>query len=78
MSRADLPPCTAFNVELGSAALCLELDCNTVFDGSMGAPCPRCGSVMSHPLAAWLDRGVRASAQPGSARPVRALDVSPA
>jgi len=44
----------------------------------MGAPCPRCGSVMSHPLAAWLDRGVRASVQPGSARPVRALDVSPA
>ena len=68
----------AFNVELGSAALCLELDCNTVFDGSMGAPCPRCGSVMSHPLAAWLDRGVRASARPVSASPVRALTVSPA
>jgi len=57
---------------LVSAALCVELDCNTVFDGSMGAPCPRCGSVMSHPLAAWLDRD-RPSAQPGSSRPVRAL-----
>ena len=62
----------AFTVDLRAAALCLELDCNAVFDGSMGAPCPRCGSVMSHPLAAWLDRA-RPSAQAGASRPVRAL-----
>jgi hypothetical protein len=41
-----------------------------------GAPCPRCGSVESYPLAAWLDRGARAGARAGSARPVRALVVS--
>jgi hypothetical protein len=69
-------PRQTFNVELGAAALCLELDCNTVFDGSMGAPCPRCGSVTSHPLAAWVDRGSRAGARPGSPRPVQALAVS--
>lgn len=63
---------------LVSAALCLELDCNTVFDGSVGAPCPRCGSVESYPLAAWLDRGAHAGARAGSTRPVRALVVSPA
>ena len=63
---------------LMSAALCLELDCNSVFDGSAGAPCPRCGSVMSHPLAAWLNRGAHAGARPGLGRPVRALVVSPA
>ncbi|PYN38209.1 MAG: hypothetical protein DME01_01440 [Candidatus Rokuibacteriota bacterium] len=74
--RADVPQRPAFG--LASAALCLELDCNTVFDGSAGAPCPRCGSVMSHPLAAWLDRGVRASVQTGSARSVRVLVASPA
>src|SRR5262249_14332791 len=69
---------SAAGVRLSSAALCLELDCNTVFDGSMGAPCPRCGSVMSYPLSAWLDRGARAGARPGSTRPVRALVVTSA
>jgi hypothetical protein len=61
-----------------SAALSLELDCNAVFDGSAGAPCPRRGSVESYPLAAWLHRGAHAGARAGSARPVRALVVSPA
>ena len=78
MKRADMGQRPAFNVELGSAALCLELDCNTVFDGSMGAPCPRCGSVMSHPLAAWLDRGAHAGARPGWTRPARAMVVTSA
>lgn len=63
---------------LVSAALCVELDCNTVFDASAGAPCPRCGNAVSYPLAAWLDRGAHAGARAGSARPVRALVVSPA
>src|SRR5207244_3414676 len=39
---------------LVSAALCVELDCNTVFDASRGAMCPRCGNAVSYPLAAWL------------------------
>ena len=55
---------SATGVRLISAALCLELDCSTVFDGSAAAPCPRCGSVMSYPLAAWLDRGAHATARP--------------
>jgi hypothetical protein len=65
-------------VKLVSAALCLELDCNTVFDGSAGASCPRCGSVESYPLAAWLDRGARAGARARRSDPARALVVSPA
>ncbi|HEY7539047.1 MAG TPA: hypothetical protein VIF11_02855 [Methylomirabilota bacterium] len=63
---------------LVSAVLCLELDCNAVFDGSADAPCPRCGSVMSYPLAAWLDRGARTRVRRGSTHPDRALVVSPA
>ena len=63
---------------LVSAALCVELDCNTVFDASAAAPCPRCRNAVSYPLAAWLDRGAHAGARAGSARPVRALVVSPA
>ena len=63
---------------LTSASLCLELDCNTVFDGSAGAPCPRCGSLEAYPLSAWLDRGARASARPSSEGPARTLVVTPA
>jgi hypothetical protein len=63
---------------LVSAALCVELDCNTVFDASADAPCPRCGNAVSYPLAAWLDRGAHAGARAGSIRPVRALAVSAA
>jgi len=76
VSRAAAQSMTG--VRLSSAALCLELDCNTVFDGSMGAPCPRCGSLMSYPLAAWLDRRGHAGARPGPTRPTRALVVTPA
>ena len=63
---------------LVSAALCVELDCNTVFDASAGAPCPRCGNAVSYPRAAWLDRGAHAGARTGSTRPVQALAVSAA
>jgi hypothetical protein len=63
---------------LVSAALCAELDCNTVFDASAGAPCPRCGNAVSYPLAVWLDRGAHAGARAGSTRLVRALAVSAA
>jgi len=64
--------------KLVSAVLCLELDCNAVYDGSAGEPCPLCGSVVSYPLAAWLNRRVRAGARLGSAGSVRALVASPA
>jgi hypothetical protein len=36
------------------------------------------GSVMAYPLSAWLGRGARASARPGSAGPIRTLVVTPA
>lgn len=54
-----------FRIELRSAKLCMELDCNTVFDARMYRQCPTCASVESYPLEAWLNR-VR------SRRPVRA------
>lgn len=46
----------ALGIELSAAVLCLELDCNTVFDRSAREQCPRCGGTESYPLAAWLDR----------------------
>ena len=64
--------------KLVSAVLCLELDCNAVYDGSAGEPCPLCGSVVSYPLAAWLNRRARAGARPGTSGQLRALVTSPA
>ena len=40
---------------LGSAALCLDLDCNTVFDSSAAKSCPRCGGGF-YLLSRWLNR----------------------
>ena len=54
-------------IELASATLCLELDCNTVFDRSAAESCPTCGSTASYPLAAWLNRG-RDAAEPAFIR----------
>ncbi|PWU22332.1 MAG: hypothetical protein C5B48_10245 [Candidatus Rokuibacteriota bacterium] len=48
-----------FGVELRSAALCIELDCSTIFDGTAHRHCPRCGSAICYPLATWLDRAGR-------------------
>jgi hypothetical protein len=45
-----------FRIELRSAKLCMELDCNTIFDARMYRHCPTCGSVESYPLEAWLNR----------------------
>jgi hypothetical protein len=45
-----------FRIELRSAKLCMELDCNTIFDAGMYRHCPTCGSVESYPLEAWLNR----------------------
>jgi hypothetical protein len=45
-----------FRVLLASASLCLELDCNTVFDSSVATRCPGCGGGGSYRLADWLNR----------------------
>ena len=51
--RSDRPS----GMLLARASLCLELDCNTVFDSSASSLCPGCGSGGSYPLADWLNRG---------------------
>jgi hypothetical protein len=45
-----------FRMDLRSATLCVELDCNTIFDAGMYRHCPTCGSVESYPLETWLNR----------------------
>jgi len=46
----------AFRMDLRSAKLCMELDCNTVFDASMYRHCPACSSAEFYPLESWLNR----------------------
>ncbi len=43
-------------VDLRSAVLCIELTCNTVFNGTAYRRCPSCGSAEYYPLVCWLDR----------------------
>jgi hypothetical protein len=50
--KADGHP---FRADLRSTRLCMELDCNTVFDARYQA-CPTCGSVEFYPLETWLNR----------------------
>jgi hypothetical protein len=50
-SQRDLP-----RIELRFAKLCMELDCNTVFDSARFRHCPTCGSVEFYPLESWLNR----------------------
>lgn len=45
-----------FRMDLRCAKLCIELDCNTVFDASMYRHCPTCSSVEFYPLESWLNR----------------------
>ena len=45
-----------FRMDLRYAKLCMELDCNTVFDASMYRHCPACSSVEFYPLESWLNR----------------------
>jgi hypothetical protein len=49
--QRDLP-----RIDLRFAKLCMELDCNTVFDSAMFLHCPTCGSVEFYPLESWLNR----------------------
>jgi hypothetical protein len=46
-----------FRIELRSAGLCMELDCNTIFDTAQYPNCPACGSIEFYPLETWLNRG---------------------
>jgi hypothetical protein len=43
-------------IDLRFAKLCMELDCNTVFDAALYRHCPTCGSVEFYPLESWLNR----------------------
>jgi predicted nucleic acid-binding Zn-ribbon protein len=49
--QRDLP-----RIDLRYAKLCMELDCNTVFDSELFRHCPTCGSVEFYPLESWLNR----------------------
>lgn len=49
--QRDLP-----RIDLRFAKLCMELDCNTVFDSAVFRYCPTCGSVEFYPLESWLNR----------------------
>ncbi len=46
----------AFRTTLRVARLCLELDCNTIFDSARHRECPTCGSAEAYPLETWLNR----------------------
>jgi hypothetical protein len=43
-------------IDLRAAKLCMELDCNTIFDTALYRHCPTCGSVEFYPLESWLNR----------------------
>jgi hypothetical protein len=49
--QRDLP-----RIDLRFAKLCIELDCNTVFDSALFRQCPTCASVEHYPLESWLNR----------------------
>ena len=50
------PEKDTFRIELRNAKLCMELDCNTVFDSARNRECPTCGSAEAYPLETWLNR----------------------
>lgn len=64
-------------MDLRAAKLCMELDCNTIFDTALYRHCPTCGSVESYPLESWLNRErvptASAAARASVAFPPRAL-----
>jgi hypothetical protein len=57
-------------LDLSSAALCLELDCNAVFADTGSGECPNCSSRASRRLAVWLDRGPRVAIGLARSQPV--------
>jgi len=71
--QRDLP-----RIDLRFAKLCMELDCNTVFDSAMFRHCPTCGSVEFYPLESWLnrERSEKAPAALGNLSTDRAVRVT--
>jgi hypothetical protein len=59
------PELDTFRIDLRSAKLCMELDCNTIFDSVRHRHCPTCGSVESYPLESWLNRDRSARGRSG-------------
>ena len=55
-----------FRIDLRAAKLCMELDCNTVFDAGLYRQCPTCGSVEFYPLESWLNRDREQKHQSGA------------
>jgi hypothetical protein len=68
-----------FRMDLRYAKLCMELDCNTVFDASVYRQCPTCSSVEFYPLESWLnrDRSQKAPVAMRPSAPGDATDGSP-
>ena len=58
------PEKDTFRIELRNAKLCMELDCNTVFDAVTHRHCPTCSSAEFYPLEAWLNRDRRERREP--------------
>jgi hypothetical protein len=58
------PEKDTFRIELRNAKLCMELDCNTVFDAVTYRHCPTCSSAEFYPLESWLNRDRRERREP--------------
>src|SRR5438309_1655582 len=65
-----MPEKDTFRIELRNAKLCIELDCNTIFDAVMHRHCPTCSGSEFYPLEAWLNRD-------RTARPTRLAALLP-
>jgi hypothetical protein len=70
-ARTDLT-----RIDLRAAKLCMELDCNTIFDTALYRHCPTCGSVESYPLESWLNRNHLAKTS-GAELEARSTDAGP-
>jgi hypothetical protein len=53
---AETRPDHGCRIDLAAAMLCLDLECNTVFDAAMYQTCPSCGGAECYHLTAWLNR----------------------
>jgi hypothetical protein len=62
-----------FRTDLRSARLCMELDCNTIFDAGRDQDCPACGSAEAYPLETWLNRRRARVSQQHRAEAVQAM-----
>jgi len=76
-----MTPDHGFRIDLDAAMLCLDIECNTVFDRAHDRICPNCGGA-GWSLAVWLNRrawptAVRAEQPTGRLR-VRPLGAAPA